>query len=332
MVASAAPSTTSTPQLRPLNIMHDLPAVADLVESCFSDTMDAESHRYIQQMRRAGRDNAFIRWAVNAIETTSMPLSGYVWVENGQIIGNASLIPFRREQRKYYLIANVAVRPEYRRKGIGQALTRAAMANARQKHAHEIWLHVRDDNPGAIELYRRLGFMEIARRSTWRARPDRNASPVGLGITFTRNIHHAWLQQEKWLRRLYPDNLAWYQEVPWRSIRPGLAPALYRFFMDGDFKTWAAHVNTHTTAMLCWQPLHGTTDRLWAAIPQEGCQRVLTGLLLQARRSLHWRQVLTLELPAGEYSQAITSAGFNLHRTLLWMRAGETPAADIRTS
>ena len=156
MAAITVPVRSQIPQLRPLNIVRDLPGVADLVEKCFADTMDAEGRNYIQQMRRAGQDNAFLRWASTAVDTVSMPLSGYIWEENGEIIGNVSLIPYRHDRKKYYLIANVAVRPEDRRRGIGRALTVAAMQHARQRRSDEIWLHVRDDNPGAIELYRSL--------------------------------------------------------------------------------------------------------------------------------------------------------------------------------
>ena len=90
------------PQLRPLNILRDLPGVADLVEKCFADTMDSEGRRYLQQMRRAGQDNVFMRWASNAVESVSMPLSGYVWEENSEIIGNVSLIPYRDTKKKIF--------------------------------------------------------------------------------------------------------------------------------------------------------------------------------------------------------------------------------------
>jgi ribosomal protein S18 acetylase RimI-like enzyme len=123
MAAITSPMPGQIPQLRSLNILRDLPAVADLVEKCFASTMDAEGKRYIEQMRRAGHDNAFLRWASSAVDSASMPLSGYVWEENSEIIGNVSLIPYRHHKRKYYLIANVAVRPEQRRRGIGRALT-----------------------------------------------------------------------------------------------------------------------------------------------------------------------------------------------------------------
>ena len=108
--------------LRPLSILRDLPAVADLIEMCFSSTMDNEGKRYVQDMRRAGKDNSFLQWANRAAESTSLPLTGYVWEENGRIVGNASLVPFRNNHQRVYLIANVAVHPEYRRKGIALSL------------------------------------------------------------------------------------------------------------------------------------------------------------------------------------------------------------------
>src|ERR1051325_5038608 len=164
--------TNEHKHMRPLNVLRDLSAVADLIELCFSPTMDNEGQRYLSDMRRTSRDDSFLHWASRVTETASMPLMGYVWEENGRIIGNASLIPFRDKGKRIYLIANVATHPDYRRRGIGRALTERVMRQARDKRASAIWLHVREDNPGAIELYQQLGFREIARRTTWYADPD----------------------------------------------------------------------------------------------------------------------------------------------------------------
>src|SRR5215207_4727936 len=160
------------PNIRPLNMLRDLPAVADLIELCFSSTMDNEGQRYLTDMRRASHDDSFLNWASHMAETASLPLAGYIWEQDGRIVGNASLIPFRNHGRRIYLIANVATHPDYRRRGIGRALTERVMKQARDKRASAIWLHVRDDNPGAILLYQGLGFQEIARRTTWQATPD----------------------------------------------------------------------------------------------------------------------------------------------------------------
>ena len=324
MAAITSPIPISSQHLRPLNIVRDLPGVADLVEKCFANTMDAEGRNYIQQMRRAGQDNAFLRWASTAVETVSMPLSCYVWEENGEIIGNVSLIPYRHSRKKYYLIANVAVRLEDRRRGIGRSLTIVAMQHARPRHAFETWLHVRADNPGAIELYRSLGFIELARRTSWQASPDPNISPDVSAVSITSRAIRDWSTQEAWLHRLYPDLMAWYQPMPWLPLRPGPGPMLYRFLIDVTIRHWVARSGSSCSAVLSWQAMANKNDLLWAAVPPDGGEASLTALLLHARRALALRQKLTLDFPAGKYDASMETSGFQRYRTLLWMRSDET--------
>jgi ribosomal protein S18 acetylase RimI-like enzyme len=320
MAAISSPILGETSQLRPLNILRDLPGVADLVEKCFADTIDAEGRRYLQQMRRSGQDNAFMRWASNAVESVSMPLSGYVWEENGEIIGNVSLIPYGHKKKRIYLIANVAVRPDCRRRGIGRALTVKAMRHASDRHANATWLHVRADNPGAISLYASLGFKELARRTLWQAKPDQNATMEGTGISISRRSARDWPQQEAWLNRSYPDLMNWYQHMPWQSLHPGLRSFIYRFIMDYDVRHWVARIDGVPSAFLSWQAMADQKDRLWAAVPPEGSQDALKALMLTVRRNLPWRRTLLLDYPAGECNASIEAAGFLPNRTLLWMK------------
>ena len=143
--------SSTTGNVRPLNILRDLPRVADLIELCFANSMDSDGQSYVRQMRRASRDASFMRWATNAIESASMPLSGFVWEQDGRIIGNASLVPFRHKGKRIYLIANVATHPEHRRKGIARALTEHVMQHARQRGADELWLHVQRTTPARFK-------------------------------------------------------------------------------------------------------------------------------------------------------------------------------------
>lgn len=59
--------------------------------------------------------------------------SGFVWEENGQIIGNLSLIPSTKGGRRVVVIANVAVHPDHRRRGIAHELTQRALQTLRQQ-------------------------------------------------------------------------------------------------------------------------------------------------------------------------------------------------------
>ncbi len=309
------------PNLRPLNILRDLPAVADLIEVCFSSTMDSEGKRYVQDMRRAGSDNSFIKWANRAAETTSLPLSGYVWEEDGKVVGNASLVPFKHNKQRIYLIANVAVHPEHRRKGIARALTERAMQHASEKKVNTIWLHVREDNGGAVELYTKLGFIERARRTNWQAVTDFHAPALNTDIAVTNRHPHDWPTQLHWLSRLYPDPLAWHRNWNFRSLRPGFWNWLYLLFVDINVRQWSALRKDHMEAALAWIP-YGRGESLFAATGERSDPAALTALLLQARRDLaHSHPNIALEFPSGEFDGAILAAGFKSQRTLIWMQA-----------
>ena len=314
------------PHIRPLNVLRDLPPVADLIELCFSSTMDNDGQRYLSDMRRASRDDSFLSWASHVTETAAMPLMGYVWEEDGRIVGNASLIPFREHGKRVYLIANVATHPDYRRRGIGRALTERTVKQARDKNAAAIWLHVRDDNPGAIQLYKGLGFQEIARRTTWYGIPDHFLSVPKTDIQIVARAPRFWSQQQDWLRNLYPDALNWYHSWNFNALRPGLWTWVYLLFVDFNIKQWAAVRNDELLSTLAWMPQSGRSESLYAAVsPSAGSEspngEALAQLLLQARRTLANHSSLSLDYPAGEMTDAIQAAGFRIRRTLLWMRA-----------
>jgi GNAT superfamily N-acetyltransferase len=119
--------------LRKLDVRRDLEAVADLVEVCFADTLDADGRRYLRQMRDTAQRSQLLRWTNALNEYSPHPMTGYVWEEDGQIIGNLSLIPFRSKGERCYLIANVAVDPLQRDRVIARALTVAALEHSRNR-------------------------------------------------------------------------------------------------------------------------------------------------------------------------------------------------------
>lgn len=313
--------TNDHPHMRPLNVLRDLSAVADLIELCFSPTIDNDGQRYLSDMRRASRDDSFLHWASRMTETASLPLMGYVWEQDGRIVGNASLIPFREKGKRIFLIANVATHPDYRRRGIGRALTERVMKQARDKKASATWLHVRDDNPGAITLYQDLGFQEIARRTTWQAVPDSRRSYPNTDIKILPRQPRFWPLQQKWLRRLYPDDLTWYHSWNINALRPGLWNWFYLLFVDFNVRQWAAVRNDNLLATLTWIPQAGRSESLYAATDPRSDPEALKTLLIHAQRMITYSPRLTLEYPAGEMTEAMSAAGFKLQRTLLWMRA-----------
>ena len=325
---------SSSEPLRPLNILHDLPQVADLIELCFSSTIDDEGQSYLEQMRRASRDNEFLRWAGRMVDSTAMPLSGFVWEVGGKIVGNASLVYQNYGSRKIAMIANVATHPDYRRHGIGRALTEGAMEHARRKGVHEIWLHVRDDNPTAIRIYEELGFQERGRRTTYYSKPGIPVSALSAShtvgtdtpekVTIAAPRARDWPAQRSWLYRVHPRELGWYAHWDWEKLSPDLVNRLYRMFVEINIREWAAFRGGRLAATVSWMPNLHTSNMLWLASESNGDDEAVRLALETSRYELSHYRRLTIEHPAGEMVQAIQSAGFEAYRTLIWMRAGAT--------
>lgn len=336
--------------LRPLNIIHDLPQVADLIELCFASTMDDDGQSYLQQMRRAGHDLGFLNWAGKMMDSTAMPLAGFVWEEGEKIVGNVSLVYQTYQGKKMAMIANVATHPDYRRRGIGRAITEKAMLTARQKGARDLWLQVREDNPTAIKIYAELGFQERARRTTYYSRPgspqqpttpppgekpmgaDQQAHmvrPIGNVLVSAPESRH-WPLQHAWLERAHPTELSWYAHWDWNSLAPGLGHWVRRALAGTQGRQWGAIRAGNLLAAVHWLPLERASNSLWPAAPVNADPEPLSLALEAARRDLAYYRRLSLEYPAGEMVGAIQSAGFAPSRTLLWMHAGATPTSSLR--
>jgi Acetyltransferase (GNAT) family len=215
----------------------------------------------------------------------------------------------------------VATHPDYRRRGIGRALTEHAMLQARQKGAKELWLQVRADNPTAIKIYRDLGFVERARRTTYQAYPYSLHAPAMDGATVTKMKSQFWPLQRDWLYRTHPDDLSWYWHWDWNRLGPGLQMLVHRLFVEYDIRQWAAIKNGKLLATVSWLGTTRPTDLLWAATPLNGDAAGLRAALEAACRELAGQRRLTIEHPAGEMVEAFQAAGFKPQRTLIWMCA-----------
>ncbi len=304
-------------RVRSLNILRDLPKVADLVELCFHKNMDSEGRSYVEQMRRASKDRHYLNWASNSI-----PLKGYIWEDQKRIVGNISIIPFRKAKKNIILLANIAVHPDYRRKGIAHLLTEKGMDHARQRHAESIWLQVEDSNLGAIKLYETLGFQARSRRTTWNATSKLQPQKIPRKTQITSRTARFWTQQYRWLNQSYPEEIRWYRMPDWKNFKPGLKYWLYKLFVENDIRQWVAQKDGDFQAALIWTQTRTRRAPLWLASAPQANPETLAALLLHARLHLaSQRRDLYIDYPAGELTEAFEVAGFTPRRTLLWMRA-----------
>lgn len=72
-------------------------------------------------------------------------------------------------------VNNMAVRPDFRRKGIGQELLEALLNWAEAKEASQAVLEVRAGNTAAQQLYRASGFQVVGRRRRYYKDPLEDA-------------------------------------------------------------------------------------------------------------------------------------------------------------
>ena len=311
--------TSPTEQLRPFDVRRDMGPVADLVELCFADTLGPESKRFIQRMRSAARNSGFLSWATVNAEWLKMPLSGYVWEQKNILVGNISLIPYNIEGRRFYLIANVAVHPDYRRHGIARELTVQAMEHARKRGSPGVWLHVREENDQAQELYKSMGFVEHARRTTWISSSEPSLDELGIkSIVITPQGYH-WSILSDWIHYNYPPEVTWHLPLNSKILHPTLWGSIYRLFNKTRNRQWIAQHADKALAGLIWQASGSYADLLWLAAPTDVDDKIIQTLLNHTRRQLSTQRLLKLDYPAQQSVQGIREGGFTPRQTLIWM-------------
>lgn len=79
-------------------------------------------------------------------------------------------------------VNNVAVRPEYRRRGIGEQLLHQVLAWARDKRVTQAVLEVRAENTAAQRLYESCGFQAIGRRRRYYKAPVEDAVLMAVSL------------------------------------------------------------------------------------------------------------------------------------------------------
>jgi ribosomal-protein-alanine N-acetyltransferase len=127
-------------------------------------------------------------------------LSRWGWAAYfAELQGNRDLMLVARPSRSYliepgpiagYIVAretagelhinNVAVRAEYRRRGIGAALLGRVLQEAKRRKVKAAFLEVRSANRAAQALYEKSGFRAIARRADYYSDPREDAVVMSL--------------------------------------------------------------------------------------------------------------------------------------------------------
>lgn len=128
----------------------DAPAVAHLETVCFSDP-----------------------WSEKSIASeVHNPLAYWLVAEdNGNVVGYVG----SQSVLDAADMMNLAVAPEYRKRGIGRLLVNALTQHLQAKGVIALLLEVRVTNSDAISLYTKLGFEQVGRRPRYYRNPTEDA-------------------------------------------------------------------------------------------------------------------------------------------------------------
>jgi ribosomal protein S18 acetylase RimI-like enzyme len=308
--------------IRPIHLDKDVQQVAELVELCFAEAMDAEGRAYLRNIRLATRTMNSVYLNSLTPETTSIPFHGYVWEEDGRIIGNVTLIHSKRGERHHYFIANVAVHPDQRGRGIGRMLTERAMRHIREHKGCRAMLQVRDDNPAAIHIYETLGFKEINRRANWVLDPDRKQADTSMqDIHITRRSANDWVQHKAWLQEIYPESVGWFLPFNIKKHTPGFLNWLDRWLNSDTLDFWAARSQNRLLGLGSLEVVNPHQHYLWLATSPANEEAVIRSLLPFVIRRMRQPKKLHVNYPAGRAVDAFKVTGMKVFNTLIWMEA-----------
>lgn len=137
----AVPKLGRTLQIRAMRI-EDLPAVVALEKELFRSPWSAEMFR----------------------EDLDQEYACSLVVLDGDLLAGYMVTYFIADEIH---IANVAVVPEYQRRGIGVALLKRFLTLGKERGIFMAHLEVRASNAGAIALYQKIGFEKVGLRKNY---------------------------------------------------------------------------------------------------------------------------------------------------------------------
>lgn len=131
-----------------------VPQVAQLEKACFSDPWSEKSVA-------SELNNPLSLWLV---AEEAGQVAGYVGSQT--VLGETDMM-------------NLAVHPDFRRRGVGEALVAALVEGLKARESHRLTLEVRASNAPARALYEKLGFRQIGLRKNYYRNPREDGYILG---------------------------------------------------------------------------------------------------------------------------------------------------------
>lgn len=324
MVAAALRGECVRTGVRPFDPYRDLGAVAELVAAAFGDTLDPAGQAALAEMRRVVRWGPLLWWFYWPRWSSMGATPGFVWVEDGRVVGNVSLR--RALGWRGFLIGNMAVHPDWQGRGIATALMKVLLDEVRARGGRRVGLEVRADSQVARRLYESLGFQKVGRTLHM-------LRPAGLPWAGSSSLHPSLRRGRsgdgaeliELVRVIVPESQRPLLELRQEDYQPGWERAL-DYWIEGRREVWwvVEEGGTICGAMRALRERGRRPDRLEVLVPPEHSGRFDGVLVRQGVASLHGapKKVVETVLPTPTESLvvALEAEGFQKLRTLIQMR------------
>lgn len=322
--------------VHPFDPYRDLKPVTELISVAFAGRLDSAGELALAQMRRVARTSLFVRWLYQPMWSEKGVVPGFVWVEDGRVVGNVSLR--RALDRGGFFIGNVSVHPDWRRRGIAGALMEAALEEISACGGRWVGLEVRTSDSVARRLYERLGFEEVGRtlHMFCPAGKSQVGDPPSSRLSLRRGRGRDSGDLIGLVRASVPESLRPLLELPEENYRLGWEHTL-DCWLKGKCEAWwvAEHRSEICGAVRVLRERGWRPNRMEVLVGNEYTGHLEIPLVQRGVASLRGaspRMIETVLLATAEaLVAALEAAGFHKSHELIQMRLDLRRRSPVRT-
>jgi ribosomal protein S18 acetylase RimI-like enzyme len=216
--------------IRPFDIGSDLRPVAELIADAFAHELDPRGNAALREMRIMSHVGGFLKLLNRGTGEFDDVFGGFVWVEEGKVVGNVTVQRADRAGSRWQ-IANVAVAPAYRGRGISRRLMNQALDHIRENHGQWAVLQVYEKNGIARNLYDRLGFEVVGGGVDLRLEKPSTVEPAPPIVNFYTFSPNQWQPLYELANQQYGAQTQW-----WRGLRR----SDFQLTLEQHFLEWLA--------------------------------------------------------------------------------------------
>lgn len=309
MGAAALASNKPFSGLRPVNLRTDLVGMAELIELCFGPTMDDAGRAAVREMRMVSQSGSLTLLFHGLDRLMGGLEQGFVWIEDGRLVGNVSVSPANtpRSLGTGFIIANVAVHPDFRRHGLAYAMMQASLDLIRQKGGDFAVLQVDAVNDTARRLYMRLGFHEERAFIRWQRSSHIRAPQRPENMPYlTLRQPNEWRSEYELAQLVRPTargGLGWLRPTHPDFFRPSVLRGLSSWMTGRSEEHWIVRDerNLNIVASLRATMTFGSADKLELLVHPDYQGKLEDPMINYALRRLDGhRRPVTIEHPSDD--------------------------------